>query len=202
MQFSIAEILNNVQQQPTTEQKVAALRQSDSPTLRSILGHAFDPRIKFILPPGTPPYTPCPYLDQQAMLFREVRKLYLFVEAGGVVQAPNLTRLKRETMFIQMLESLDPKDAELVVAIKDRKVTQVTAAIVREAFPGLLPDEELPAPEKPKMKSGFAVMSPEAQAEARAKSLATRLRNRMVAQSAGQPAPAEEDEEETDGTAE
>jgi hypothetical protein len=74
------------------------------------------------------------------VLYAEVRKLYLFVKGGN----DNLKPLRRETLFIQLLESLAPADADLLCAIKDKKMPYkgIDAKIIREAFPGLLPDEQ------------------------------------------------------------
>ena len=49
-----------------------------------------------------------------------------------------MTPLKRETLFIGLLESIDPEDAKVLLAAKDKKLKGITAAIVNEAFPGLI----------------------------------------------------------------
>jgi hypothetical protein len=74
-------------------------------------------------------------------LFAEIRRLYLFLKGGN----PNLTKLRRETLFIELLESVHPSDAKILIAIKDKKLPYkgLTAKLVKEAFPGLI--EELPA---------------------------------------------------------
>jgi hypothetical protein len=53
---------------------------------------------------------------------------------------PNLNAIKREQIFIQMLESINADDAELLVAMKDKKspYKNITKDIVVEAFPGLI----------------------------------------------------------------
>jgi len=94
----------------------------------------------FILPEGAPPYKPCEFLDQEGRLYTEARKLYLFIEGGN----PNLNKVKREMLFIQLIESLDQRDAELLIAIKDKMLPykNITEKIVRAAFPDLLPVRE------------------------------------------------------------
>jgi hypothetical protein len=69
------------------------------------------------------------------MLYSEVRRLYLFLEGGNT----NLTQLKRESMFIDLLQSIAPEDAELLIAIKEKKLPfdGLTAETVLKAFPGL-----------------------------------------------------------------
>jgi hypothetical protein len=42
-------------------------------------------------------------------------------------------------LFIGLLESLYPKDAQLLIAVKDRKVTDLDVDTINLAFPGLIP---------------------------------------------------------------
>jgi hypothetical protein len=136
MRLGIAEVLKMASEQKTKEEKINVFRKNDSSALRTVLKYALDPAIKWALPAGDPPYKPTAYLDQQPMLYNEARRLYLFIEGGN----PNLTPLKRETLFIGLLESIDPADAKMLLAAKDKKlpVKGITAAIVNEAFPGLI----------------------------------------------------------------
>ena len=134
MRLGIAEVLKLVSEQKTKEEKINVFRKNDSTALRTVLKYALDPNIKWALPAGAPPYKPTNYLDQQSMLYQEAKRLYLFVEGGN----PNLTPLKRESLFIGLLESIDPDDAKVLLSAKDKKLKGVTAAIVNEAFPGLI----------------------------------------------------------------
>ncbi len=136
MRLGIAEVLKLASEQKTNEEKINVFRKNDSSALRTVLKYALDPAVKWALPPGAPPYKPAPYLDQQSMLYSEARRLYLFIEGGN----PNLNPLKRESLFIGLIESIDPEDAKVILAAKDKKlpVKGITAAIVNEAFPGLI----------------------------------------------------------------
>jgi hypothetical protein len=52
---------------------------------------------------------------------------------------PNLAKNKREMMFVEFLEKLAPKDAELLINAKDKKpVKGITIQHIKEAFPGLI----------------------------------------------------------------
>jgi len=51
---------------------------------------------------------------------------------------PELGKVKREMLFIGLLESLHPKDAELLIAVKDRNITAIDEEVVNLAFPGLI----------------------------------------------------------------
>jgi hypothetical protein len=140
MRKSLSSILKTCSEGKTVNDKVALLQQLATEPVLIILKYAFDPNIKFLLPEGAPPYKPCDFLDQESRLYSELRRLYLFVEGGN----PSLTKVKREFLFIQLLESIDKQDAELLCAVKDKKLPYkgMTAAVVKKAFPGLLPDEQ------------------------------------------------------------
>lgn len=135
MRKSIGWILEQVCKLPEEEQ-IKALQQNDNSAIRTILRFCFDPNIKWLLPEGAPPYTPCEFPNIQNMLYSEARRLYLFVEGGN----PNLTTLKRESMYIDLLQSISPEDAKLLIAIKDKKLPyegKLTKKTILKAYPGL-----------------------------------------------------------------
>jgi hypothetical protein len=136
MHKSISEILAEVEKAPAKE-KVAKLQSYDSMPLKVILQYALDPRIEWLLPIGIPPYTPCEHLDQHGNLHREIRKLHNFIKGGG---HPDMHALRREVLFIQFIEALDPEDAILMCNIKDKKIPYkgINAKLVNSAFPGLI----------------------------------------------------------------
>jgi hypothetical protein len=134
--LGVAEILEKASEIKEDHDKVRWLRANDSQALRMILVGAFDPSIKWLLPDGEPPYKPNDLVDQQHRLYTESRKLYLFIEGGN----PDLKQLRREVLFIQLLECLDPADAKLLLAVKDKRMpySGVTKDTVNLAFPGLI----------------------------------------------------------------
>jgi hypothetical protein len=140
MVIGVAEFLENVSKLKTKAEKVEALRHNDSTVLRMVLQGAFDPNVKWLLPPGNPPYKPNELTDQEHMFIREHRKIPYFIEGFY----PNLKQIKREAMFIEMLESISPKDAAMLCAVKDKKLPfkGINADIVTEAFPDLYPHEQ------------------------------------------------------------
>lgn len=135
MKKSIYNILKECSQPRSKQERVELLQQNGSPVIQNLLKYAFDPNIEFDLPEGKPPYKPSDYLDQEGRLYTEVRRLYLFTKGGN----PNLNKLKREMLFIQLIESIDKNDAELICCIKDKKLPfkSLTSEIVQKAFPGL-----------------------------------------------------------------
>ena len=139
MKLGIAEILERVSKEETKEAKIELLRKHDSVPIRTVLKAALDPSIKWALPKGEPPYKPCEFLDQENMLYSETRRLYLFIEGGN----SNLKPMKREALFIGLLESLAPADAKLLCAAKDKKIPYkgITVKLVNEAYPGLINEQ-------------------------------------------------------------
>lgn len=140
MRIGVAEFLESVSKLKKKEEKVKILKENDSYIIRTMLQGAFDPRIKWLLPEGIPPYTPNTLLDQENVLIRDARKLIYFVEGGHAT----LKQSKRESIFVEMLETVTPRDALLLCAMKDKKLPfkGITIDVVQEAYPGLLPDEQ------------------------------------------------------------
>ena len=138
MKKSLFEILKECSEGKTVNDRVALLQKNGSQALVTLLKYAFDPNLKFLLPDTDPPYKPTEFLDQENRLYTELRRLYLFVECGN----PNLSTLKRGTLFIQLLESVDKNDVVLLCHVKNKKLPfkELNAKVVAKAFPGLLPE--------------------------------------------------------------
>lgn len=132
MKIGMAELLKKVSEEPKKEKKIELLRKHYSPAFKDLMRLAFNTDVKWALPEGPPPYKPCPYLDQEGRLYTEIRRLYLFLEGGH----PTLNQVKREGLFIALLESLAPADAELLISVKDKKLPYkgVNQKLFREAY--------------------------------------------------------------------
>ena len=121
-----------------TERKKILLEHGSNP-LKELLKYAFHPDIKFLLPEGAPPFKTVgsPNEHNPTYLYNNIRKFYLFVEGGH----EGLTTLRREQLFIQLLEELHPKEAEVVIQVKDKKLKYrgLTYKLVKETFPDLIP---------------------------------------------------------------
>ena len=134
----LSEIIQKVSNCKTRDEKIEILRHYDSPALRSILIWNFDQRVQSALPEGEVPYTPndAPIGTEHTRLVQEWRKFNYFVK--GVTNTP---QAKRETMFIQMLESLQEVEAELICLVKDKQLHKrykVTKVVVQVAFPDIV----------------------------------------------------------------
>ena len=125
--------INNAKDKP---KKIEVLRRYDKPYIRQILKAAFDPNIKWVLPEGTPPYiaNEAPVGTEHSLLKNEVKRLYLFIEGGD----NTVSKTRKETLFIQLLEGLHQTEAELLINVKDKKLNKVykglTAEMVKESF--------------------------------------------------------------------
>ena len=135
MQLLMNEVLQKVSNAKTKAQKIKLLRELNSPALRSILIANFDESVISMLPDGDVPYKPndAPEETEHTKLIQEYRKLYLFFKGGA-----NISQARRETLFIQLLEGLHAKEAEVLTLIKDKKIGKrwkITRQCVEEAFP-------------------------------------------------------------------
>lgn len=140
MVIGVAEFLEKVGKLKRTQEKIDALRANDSLVLRIILQAGYDPSVKWALPEGTPPYKPNELVDQENVLIRDCEKLRYFISGFH----DNLPPLKRETMFVEYLERVAPKDAEMLCLFKDKKPMKgITLQHVTEALPGLIPNEQI-----------------------------------------------------------
>ena len=125
--------INNAKDKPA---KIAILKQFDNQAMRQLLKAAFDPKIKFDLPEGNPPYikNEAPAGTEHTSLASEARKLYHFVVGGN----NQITKLKKETMFIQMLEGLHEDEAKVLLGMKNKSLNKMykglTESVVKEAF--------------------------------------------------------------------
>lgn len=132
---SIGKTLRKVSEAKTRDEKIELLRKNDALTFRALLKMAFDPDLKWALPEGAPPYTPSKFHDNEGMIHKEFRRMYLFVEGGN----PNLKPHRREQLYKELLECVTPEDAEFLIAVKDKTVPKVfkgvTQKLVEEAFP-------------------------------------------------------------------
>ncbi len=134
MKLSMSEILQKVDEASSHEDKVAVLKQNYDRKLHETLAFAYDPRITWTLPEGTPPYTPSPdTTDSKLVLFAEHRKLYLFLKGG---KGDRLPAVKREKIFIDLLSTVDPEDAKLLLSLKKKEIpyASITRELVEEAW--------------------------------------------------------------------
>ena len=115
---SIAEVLKKVNNAKTKDKKIAVLKQNDSESLRIIIKSSFDPKIKWAMPEGT----------EHTLLTQEAKRLWHFIE-GADNRTP---RMRKENMFIQMLEGLHEDEAKVLCYAKDKQLHKVYKGLSHE----------------------------------------------------------------------
>ena len=138
-EVNVVETLEMVGKAKTREEKKQILLDRENFATKAILQLNYHPDVKWKIPKGAPPYTPSD-IQADASLHFEVKKLDYYVDPSP----HNIPMLRRESMFVQLLERLDPKDAKLIIAMKDKKITYkgLSYKLVKDTWPDLLPDVE------------------------------------------------------------
>ena len=122
------EIFDEAAKAKTRDEKKEILLDFNCLALRDIVKGSYDDSIKFtLLPKGQPPYTPNP--EPKASLLDKSKTLRYFVTGGP---GEKLNAVKREKMFIELLESVHEKDAQLIVWMKDKKLAQKYKGITKQ----------------------------------------------------------------------
>jgi hypothetical protein len=135
-QLLVSEIFTKVNNAKDKPKKVAILKQYDSPALRQLLKGAFDPKIEWDLPPGSPPFieNDAPIGTEHTTLHGETKRLWHFIKGAD----PSLNKLRKETLFLQILEGLHKDEAKVLLDIKNKALNKtykgLTADMVKEAF--------------------------------------------------------------------
>jgi len=132
----ISEIFTKINNAKDKPKKVEVLKQYDSPGIRMVLKGAFDPKIEWDLPPGTPPYiaNEAPAGTEHTFLEVEAKRLYNFAKGGN----NQLNQIRKETLFIQILEGLHSDEAKVLIDVKNKSLNKtykgLTSEMVKEAF--------------------------------------------------------------------
>lgn len=143
-----SEVLDLFEKAKTKEEKVAVLKKHQTPVLQALMRLNFDKTVKMDLPEGEPPYRkdkdkPAGY--NESNLISEYRRFYIWLDPKQ-----NISKVRKEQLFIELLEGLHHSEAEVLVLAKDRKLHKkyksLKVEIVKEAYPYTIP----PQPEEPK----------------------------------------------------
>ena len=132
----IHEILELVSEQRAKAKRVEILQEYRDDSLTAILIWNFDQRVQSAIPDGHVPYQPndVPVGTDHTSLRREWKQLYHFIKGGN----DTLSTLRRESMFIQLLEGLHKDEAQLLCNVKDKKLSQVykglSSVVVKEGL--------------------------------------------------------------------
>lgn len=160
------EVLNLVSKQRTNAKKVEILRKYEDPSIKSLFIWNFDESIISMLPQGEVPYASTKEQNSfsgtvsgnvqdavnkmnemgsnsigindqgRTTIRKEYTVFYNFVRGGN----DGLSSLRRETMFIDLLQGLHPLEAEILILVKDKKLQskyKITKDIISEAYPDI-----------------------------------------------------------------
>ena len=161
----VFEVLELASKQRTNAKKVEVLKTYEHDSIKVIFVWNFDDSVISLLPDGEVPYgnadeqsvysgTLSENLKREALggesatgqdldgrgrtsLRKEYQNLYHYVKGGN----NSLTTIRREMMFINLLQGLHPKEAELLVLVKDKKLTdkyKISFENVKEAYPDIV----------------------------------------------------------------
>ena len=137
---NIYEVFDEFKNVKTKQERIDILRKNNSWALRSVLQGVFHPNVKFNI--AIPEYkkVDVPAGMSYDHMTSALQRAYLFQEGNPKTPA-GLTDKRKTELLIQILESLEPKEAEVFVNMmrKDLKVPYLTQGLVNEAFEGLLP---------------------------------------------------------------
>jgi hypothetical protein len=160
----IFEVLNLVVKQKTNEKKIEVLKRYEDPSLKAIFIWNFDESIISLLPEGEVPFFGDNVLktstiterigdavssmkggssdslgtidEKHSTIRREYKKFYNFIKGGN----DSLNSIRRETIFINLLEGIHPLEAEILCLVKDKKLQtkyKITKEIVSQAYPDI-----------------------------------------------------------------
>lgn len=140
------EVFEMLESASKVDDRIQILRENQTKEITIILQCAFDKNIVFELPTGAPPYTVdnAPPGLQITPLHKHIDRLINCVKGKTKYPGDNrLNILKRESIFVKVLEIAHAKDAEILIAMKDKKLSKLypslKESLVRKAFPTLLP---------------------------------------------------------------
>ena len=134
----VHEVLDLVDSQRTKAKKIQILQEYSDDALKAILIWNFDPTAISVIPSGPVPYkeNEVPVGTDHTSLRREWKNLYHFLKGGN----DSLSTMRRETMFIQMLEGLHPEEAKIICLVKDKDLEsryKITYDMVQQAYPDI-----------------------------------------------------------------
>jgi hypothetical protein len=138
---NIYEIFDEFEEFKTKKERMAVIEKNLSKTLIQVLEYTFHPDFKWKVKgfPENYQIKPVPPGMSNCQLSTEIRKIYMFQE--GNPTAESLTERKRNELLLSLLESIEPREAEVIMGIfqKDQGVKGLTYNFVKEAFPSMLP---------------------------------------------------------------
>ena len=141
----VHELLEAVDAERVKAKKLEILRTHGEDSFKMTMIWNFDESVVSMLPEGSVPYQPVESdvqanrekgLPQRSTIRNSARQFYRFVKGGD----DQLNKIKRESIFINILETLPPPEAEILVLVKDKALINrynVNRGHVEEAYPDI-----------------------------------------------------------------
>ena len=139
----VHELLEAVDAEKVKAKKLEILRTHGEDSFKMTMIWNFDESVVSMLPDGKVPYQPVESdvqanrekgLPQRSTIRNSARQFYRFVKGGD----DQLNKIKRESIFINILETLPQPEAEILVLVKDKALNtkyNITKELVAEAYP-------------------------------------------------------------------
>ena len=137
--LEVFEILQKVEKAKSRKEKIEILQKNNIMPVRDVLQGTFDDRVQWNLPSGEVPYNANSIESYPSTLLKQHLKFKYFVK--GLRESDNLSKPKREKLFIDICESVHPEDAKIIVSMINKKapVKGLTKKLIQEAYPDLIP---------------------------------------------------------------
>jgi hypothetical protein len=137
---NISEIFDEFEKAETKQEKITILRNNSNYALRNVLQGTYNSNIQFVFD-RIPDYkaSDAPPGLGYSSIHQELGRVYLF-EKNSPKVSPQLTEDRKRQLLIQILESLEAREAEIYanMILKKQKVKGLDKKIVQEAFPDLV----------------------------------------------------------------
>ena len=129
-------IFKELSEQKTHLQKVKYLKENRNDMVDLLLELAFSKDIRITLPEGSPEYQKTGEVElyNATLLYANRRQIEMFIN-DNTAQIPEL---KREQLFIDLLENLDPAESQLLIEVKDKKLESysgITKKVIEKVYP-------------------------------------------------------------------
>ena len=139
---NIFEVLDEFELAENKKDRMSVIERNLSKTLVEVFELTYHPNYQWLIKEMPDNYKiPNDVLPglTSAQLSNQIRKMYMFRK--GDEMAEKLTPQKRNELLLQILESLEPREAEVIIGIfqKDLGVKGLNYKFIKEAFPNLLP---------------------------------------------------------------
>lgn len=140
MQKYIYEIFEEVCKLENREDRISYLKENAFKQVKTVLQLCYNDKIQLDLPSGRPPFEACPEGREPSSLSNAFKPI------GSCVKESKVSRMRKEKIFIGILEQISEEDANILCAAKDgtittlhmKKYSKITKSLVEACFPEIL----------------------------------------------------------------